>query len=135
MYELFVKSVKDKLKEKNISVRSLCKNVGLDASLFAKVLKGKRNPPFDERIITKIARQLDIEPVKLVFYTGHIPEKWMSIFCSDDFITGLTGRNIVPTSVSSSINTQVKRTRDKTKPGPLPDRKKAPAPAMSEELL
>lgn len=142
MYELFIKSVKEKLREKNISVRSLCKNAGLDASLFAKVLKGKRNPPFDEKVITKIARQLDVEPVKLIFYTGHIPEKWMGIFCSDDFINRLAGGSNGTGRVGSgrayvspSKNNPVKRIRDRTKPVSLPDRKRVPAPAMAEELL
>lgn len=86
---MFAKVIKEKLKEKNLSIRALCRKVKLDASFLSKVLNGERNPPSDEKIIYKIAEVLDIDPIKLVFYTGRIPEKLQSMFYNDEFIDNL----------------------------------------------
>jgi len=85
----FSKIVKEKLKDKKMSVRTLCKKVKLDPSFFSKVLRGERNPPSDENIIIKIAEVLNIDPVKLIFSAGRIPEKYQNIFCDENFITNL----------------------------------------------
>jgi len=85
----FSKIVKDKLKEKKMSVRTLCKKVKLDASFFSKVLRGERNPPSDENTIIKIAEVLNIDPVKLIFSAGRIPEKFQDIFCDENFVMNL----------------------------------------------
>ncbi|MFN3966178.1 MAG: helix-turn-helix domain-containing protein [Endomicrobiia bacterium] len=85
----FSKIVKDKLKDKKMSVRALCKKIKLDSSFFSKVLREERNPPSDEKIIVKIAEILDIDPVKLIFSAGRIPEKYQKIFCEDEFIADL----------------------------------------------
>ncbi|MDI6642370.1 MAG: helix-turn-helix transcriptional regulator, partial [Elusimicrobiota bacterium] len=71
---MFTKVIKEKLKEKNLSIRALCRKIQLDASFFSKVLKGERKPPSDEKIIYKIAQVLELDPIKLLFYVGRIPE-------------------------------------------------------------
>lgn len=86
---MFTKVIKEKLKEKNLSVRALCRKIQLDASFFSKVLKGERNPPSDEKTIYKIAQVLELNPIKLLFYAGRIPEALQSMFYNDEFIDSL----------------------------------------------
>lgn len=70
--------IKERLKKKNISLRSLAKKIGLDPSFLSKVLAGKRNPPSDEKSLLKLARCLDCNPDMLVLSAGRIPRKYQT---------------------------------------------------------
>jgi transcriptional regulator with XRE-family HTH domain len=89
MFRRFNEAVKTKLREKNKSLRKLCREAGIDASFLSKVLKNKRNPPSDERILQKMAVSLGVNPIELIIYTGKIPEKYYDFFCSEGFIERL----------------------------------------------
>lgn len=73
----FCQLVKRKLKKKKLSLRMLAKEVGFDASYLSKVLKGKRNPPHDEKKLRKMSRVLDIETNTLFLSAGRIPKKFL----------------------------------------------------------
>ncbi|MEW6040455.1 MAG: helix-turn-helix transcriptional regulator [Elusimicrobiota bacterium] len=127
MYKRFNNAVLTGLKERNISLRELCRASGIDASFLSKVLKNKRNPPSDEKILTKMATALGIEPVKLIVYTGKIPEKYYELFCNDRFIENLAAGNKTPEKLPGPA-------RKKQMPAPAPriQQKKI---EISEELL
>jgi transcriptional regulator with XRE-family HTH domain len=74
----FGKLVKDNLRQRNISLRQLSRNVGLDPSFLSKVLAGKRNPPSEERSLVKIAHCLDCDADALVLSAGRIPKRYQT---------------------------------------------------------
>jgi transcriptional regulator with XRE-family HTH domain len=74
----FGKLVKDSLRARNISLRQLSRNVGLDPSFLSKVLAGKRNPPSEERSLVKIAHCLECDADTLVLSAGRIPRKYQT---------------------------------------------------------
>jgi len=80
----FQKIVSSRMKELNLSVRGLSKKCGVDSSLLSKILKSKRNPPADEKVIIRIARAIEVEPDYLIFSCGRVPSKWQSFFERDD---------------------------------------------------
>lgn len=85
----FVKIITSKMKEKNIGVRQLARECGVDASFISKVIQGKRNPPTDEKIIKKIASFLSIDPVMLTIYTGRIPSSLQMVLENQLFVNNL----------------------------------------------
>lgn len=104
---MFAKVVKEKLIAKNLSVRALCRKVKLDASFFSKILKGERNPPSDEKVIYRIAEVLDIDPLKLVLYTGRIPEALQDMFYQDEFIDILLNNAKKTSGKKQKISTKI----------------------------
>ena len=85
----FVKIITSKMKEKNMGVRRLARECGIDASFISKVIQGKRNPPTDEKIIEKIAAVLLIDPTMLMIYTGRIPSSLQLVLENESFVDGL----------------------------------------------
>ena len=77
------------MKEKNMGVRQLARECGIDASFISKVIQGKRNPPSDEKIIKKIAQVLSVDPIMLTIFTGHIPSSLQLILENESFVNGL----------------------------------------------
>ena len=68
------------MKEMNISVRAVAKKSGIDSSYLSKILNEKRNPPGEEKIISKIAEALNISPEYLTISCGKIPSRWQNFF-------------------------------------------------------
>jgi transcriptional regulator with XRE-family HTH domain len=64
------------MKRKDISLRGLCRQSGVDASFFSKVLSKKRNPPTDSVILLNLARILDLNAEEVFIAAGRIPENW-----------------------------------------------------------
>lgn len=91
----FVKIITSRMKEKNMGVRQLARECGIDASFISKVIQGKRNPPTDEKIIKKIAAVLLIDPTMLMIYTGRIPSSLQLVLENESFVNGLV-RNKLP---------------------------------------
>ncbi len=85
----FVKIITSKMKEKNMGVRQLARECGIDASFISKVIQGKRNPPSDEKIIKKIAQVLSVDPIMLTIFTGHIPPSLQLVLENESFVNGL----------------------------------------------
>ncbi|MFH1352214.1 MAG: helix-turn-helix domain-containing protein [bacterium] len=86
------------MKELNISARNLAKKCGIDSSYLSKILKGKRNLPTDEKVISRIAKAIGADADYLMFVCGRIPGKWQKIFLRKDIteilekIAGTTAR-------------------------------------------
>ena len=54
----FARLVSDRMKERGLGLRELCREVSLDPSFFSKVLANKRNPPSEEDVLRKLADAL-----------------------------------------------------------------------------
>ena len=85
----FVRIITSRMKEKNMGVRQLASECGIDASFISKVIQGKRNPPSDEKIIKKIAQVLSVDPIMLTIFTGHIPASLQLVLENESFVNGL----------------------------------------------
>lgn len=108
----FVRIITSRMKEKNMGVRQLARECGIDASFISKVIQGKRNPPSDEKIIKKIAQVLSVDPIMLTIFTGHIPSSLQLVLENESFVNGLvlkkypvsekvaSAKNILTTSAS-----------------------------------
>lgn len=72
------------MKDLGISTRTLAKKCGIDSSYLSKILKGKRNLPTDEKVISHIAKAVGSDPDYLMFVCGRIPVKWQKIFLRKD---------------------------------------------------
>lgn len=83
----FAKFIKKSIEAKHLSVRSVAKQIGVDASFFSKVLSGKRSPPSDEKILRKLAKVISVDPVYLIFLAGRIPSEFQDLFLSEHFIS------------------------------------------------
>lgn len=65
--------VSSRLKDGPHSLRKVCRESGLDPSYFSKAARGKCPPPTDEKILIKLAKVLDLDPLALIISTGMIP--------------------------------------------------------------
>ena len=79
----FARLVRERMEERGTGLRELCRAVGLDPSFFSKVLANKRNPPSEERVLRRIAEELDIDPPRLVVAAGRVPSEWKRIWEDD----------------------------------------------------
>ena len=96
LHATFIKAVKEALKRKGWSMRKAAREAGLDSSFLSKVLSGKRNPPSGEKVIIRLAQQLDIDPVSLVIYAGRIPAKYQKDLEKPGAIRLLSGVRAMP---------------------------------------
>ncbi|MDD5658288.1 MAG: helix-turn-helix transcriptional regulator [Elusimicrobia bacterium] len=76
----FAARVEAGLRGRGMSLRALCREVGLDPSFFSKVLAGKRSPPSDESVLRAVAGALGLDAVELVVSAGRIPTEWRAIW-------------------------------------------------------
>lgn len=76
----FAEKVQRSMKERSLSLRSVCREARLDASFFSKVLAGKRSPPWDEAVLRRLAGVLGLDPLELIVSTGRIPSEWQPLF-------------------------------------------------------
>jgi transcriptional regulator with XRE-family HTH domain len=51
----FVQLVRQQMKSRGLSIRRVCRMSDVDPSFFAKVLRGERQPPDDERVLARLA--------------------------------------------------------------------------------
>ena len=78
----FASRVEAGLRGRGLTLRGLCREAGLDASFFSKVLAGKRSPPSEEGMLRRIADILRLDAVELIVSAGRIPAEW-SALCDD----------------------------------------------------
>lgn len=64
------------MKAKRMSIRRVSRHAEVDPSFFAKVLRGERNPPDDERVLRRLAEALAVEPLELLLSVGRLPAEW-----------------------------------------------------------
>lgn len=72
----FTVMILDRMRERNLGLRELCRAVGLDPSFFSKVLAGKRGPPSEEGDLRRIAEVLGLDAPALIVSAGRIPAEW-----------------------------------------------------------
>lgn len=108
MKKEFILLVKNALSKKEISLRELARRSNLDVSFLSKILNGKRNPPSSEQDIRKIAKALQVKPVKLLFAAGRIPESLQEIFNDENFIENLIALR------NNALSEKVKQVEHKT---------------------
>jgi transcriptional regulator with XRE-family HTH domain len=70
----FIKAIKKAMKGKDISLRALSRQTGIDLSFLSRILSGDRNPPPNSYIV-KIAKVLDLNPDQLIVDAGRIPKR------------------------------------------------------------
>lgn len=85
----FSNLVNAKIDTQKVSLRKVAKEAGLDPSFLSKVLSGKRSPPSDEKILRKVAKFLEINPVLLIVSTGRIPSELQGLMENPKFLESL----------------------------------------------
>lgn len=86
----FAALVRARMAEKGLGLRELCRDAGLDASFFSKVLAGKRSPPAEEEMLRRLADLLGLDPVRVVVAAGRIPRDWRALW-SDPALVDAVG--------------------------------------------
>lgn len=76
----FADLVRARMAESGLGLRELCRDAGLDASFFSKVLAGKRSPPAEEDILRRLAARLGLRPARLIVAAGRVPESWGALW-------------------------------------------------------
>ncbi|MFQ3676220.1 MAG: helix-turn-helix transcriptional regulator [Endomicrobiia bacterium] len=86
VYKDFIEKISNALKEKRFTLKKVSSYAGIDISYLSKILSGSRNPPYDDTVIIKIAKILDIDEDELLFSAGKIPQKFQKNFSNKDFL-------------------------------------------------
>ena len=76
----FAEVVRARMLERGVGLRELCRDAGLDASFFSKVLAGKRSPPAEESVLRRLAERLGLDPARLIVSAGRIPGEWRGLW-------------------------------------------------------
>ncbi|MEA2081650.1 MAG: helix-turn-helix transcriptional regulator [Elusimicrobiota bacterium] len=76
--------IREAIKKSGLSLRAFAKKCSIDSSYLSKVLKGKRNPPAEEKAIAKIADFIGMSPERLMFVCGRIPSRLQKVFLRED---------------------------------------------------
>ncbi len=90
------------MKQRNISLRGVAREIDLDPSFFSKVLAGKRTPPSDEKTLTRLAQLLGLDPLKLIISTGLIPSQIRPLLESEEFLNSVRGGKSLKVSAKAS---------------------------------
>jgi len=83
-FPAFARLLRRQLKERDISIREVCRYARIDPSYMAKVLRGERNPPDDERVLFRLSEILRVDPLRLFISVGRIPSAWQTALDDDD---------------------------------------------------
>ena len=126
------------LKRRGVTMRRLCRAVGLDPSFFSKVLSGKRSPPVEEDVLRRIAAELELDAAELIVSAGRIPAEWSGL-CSDPDLfqkvhSAATGK--APSPVRAPAGRAAQELHDRRSSARADTRLVRPATAgLAEELL
>lgn len=72
----FSQLVRQQMKAKHLSIRRISRRAEVDPSFFAKVLRGERQPPDNEKVLRRLAEALSLEPLQLLLSVGRLPAEW-----------------------------------------------------------
>jgi len=130
VYKDFIEKISKALKEKNFTLKKVSSYAGIDISYLSKILSGKRNPPYDDVVIIKMAEILDIDEDELLFSAGKIPQKFQKNFSNKDFLNNIY--NLINYKNANSNTNLIK-----TKPSEKSVKQKSvlPEQKISDELL
>lgn len=137
----FVDLVNTKIKNQRLSIRKVAKEIGIDASFFSKVLSSKRSPPTEEKVLRKLAKLLDVDPLLLIISTGTIPMELQPMMESPEFLKTihekLSNNHDLKWTSSQTASDFVQKNAERT----IPSRKKKrirmepTSSQLSEDLL
>lgn len=82
--------IKQRIKDRKMSIRNLARNSGMDHSFLAKVIAGKRTLPREEKTLRRLAKALGLDPICFVFSAGLVPQEYQKIFSDPNFIRSLS---------------------------------------------
>jgi len=92
--------VQEKMRERGLGLRALCREAGLDPSFFSKVLAGKRSPPAEEDALRRLAAALGLDAPRLIVAAGRIPGEWGRLLQDENLFCqvheALTGQRCRP---------------------------------------
>ena len=137
----FVGLVVRKMDQKKISLRKVAREIGVDPSFFSKVLAGKRSPPSDEKVLRKLAKLLELDPLFLIISTGMIPADLQEIMERPQFLKSLRNENEFAASRGDEgpLTLSLPKARDSERRRTLPSRSVfvpiRKSPDLSEDLL
>jgi transcriptional regulator with XRE-family HTH domain len=84
IYKEFIKKLKDAIDQKGCTLKKVAEYAKIDVSYLSKIISGKRNPPYEEETIKRIAKFLDIDEDELLFSAGRVPNKYLQNFSSKE---------------------------------------------------
>ncbi|MBI5597533.1 MAG: helix-turn-helix transcriptional regulator [Elusimicrobia bacterium] len=87
----FADLVRSRMLERGVGLRELCREAGLDASFFSKVLAGKRSPPAEESVLRRLAGSLGLDAARLVVAAGRIPGEWRGLWTDPALFEAVDG--------------------------------------------
>ncbi len=88
-FKEFIKKVANSIKEKKLTLKQVAEYAGIDVSYLSKILSGQRNPPYEEKVIAKIAKILGLDEDELIFSAGKVPQKYQQYFSDKKFIKSI----------------------------------------------
>ncbi len=123
----FAGLVRERMRERGIGLRELCRAVRLDPSFFSKVLAGKRSPPSEEAVLRRIAEALAMDASALVVSAGRIPMEWSGVWKDPGLFESMHRLAL------RGVQAPVRQAASSWSTGP--ERKVAKAKAFGDELL
>lgn len=76
----FAERVLEGMRARGLGLRELCRQAEVDPSFLSKVLSGKRNPPWDEDVLRRVAGVLGVNPAEIVISAGRVPSEWRRLW-------------------------------------------------------
>jgi hypothetical protein len=139
----FAQVVSEALEHSGLTLRGLCREADLDPSFFSKVLAGKRNPPWDEPVLRRIAKVLALDEAELIVAAGKIPSEWSRLWSDRALFQSVhnsvhSGKQIVPPGRSRPDAGTIpapKARPTSSQPAAVKTLPIVPSRALAEELL
>jgi len=132
----FSRRVSEGMRKSGLTLRSFCREVGVDPSFFSKVLSGKRSPPSEEEVLRRIAGRLSLDAAELIVSAGRIPAEWRAVLQDPDLFRDM---NSLAVGLGPRPRLAASPTPKAKLPSPKAEPRHAIVPAprqeMSEELL
>lgn len=131
----FAQVVAQALEHSGLTLRGLCREADLDPSFFSKVLAGKRNPPWDEPVLRRIAKVLSLDEAELIVAAGRIPSEWSRLWSDRDLFQSVHRQAKI--GAQAPIPAPKAPQRRTPSPAPVSQRPSPiiPSRALAEELL
>ncbi|MCS7151745.1 MAG: helix-turn-helix domain-containing protein [Endomicrobia bacterium] len=80
IYKEFIQKIAEAIERKKCTLKDVARYANIDISYLSRILSGKRNPPYKEEVIRRIAKYLNIDEEELIFSAGKIPAKYQRYF-------------------------------------------------------
>ncbi|HVE13614.1 MAG TPA: helix-turn-helix transcriptional regulator [Elusimicrobiota bacterium] len=87
----FAAWVRERMRERGLGLRELCRAAKVDPSFLSKVLAGKRSPPWEEDVLRRMAGVLEVEAPRLIVLAGRVPSEWERLMRDAELFRSLDG--------------------------------------------